>query len=250
MAYYNGRRVRLPVEIEPHEKGVASGAAVSLSDVSPIPHELSVKVSGDAVEGTTVTQYGKNLLDFAEWHLTGIKQIDIVDGVYKMLANASFSTMTILSDTQLKECYVGVSTFPAGTYIFSAEKIKEHNIYLDIVLADGTSDQIVAGTPKKVTQPFTIFKIMIYGSQITINTGETYTTTFQLEASDTATPYEPFTGVIATATVNADGTVNGLRSRYPSTTLVVDMDGVVINAEYIKSCCLKISGYFSRTKAR
>lgn len=214
-------------------KGNVSGGAVGMPDVSPFEHELKVRVIGDAVDGTTITQYGKNLLDFAEWHLTGAKQVDVVDGVYKMLANASFSTMTILSDTQLKECYVGVSTFPAGTYIFSAEQIKNHNLCLDIVLADGTSDQIVAGTPKKVTQPFTLYKIMIYGSQITMNTGETFTTTFQLEASDTATPYEPF-NLITTATVNADGSVNGLVSYYPCTTLLTDTDGAIIECEYNK----------------
>lgn len=55
----------------------------------------------------------------------------------------------------------------------------------------------------------------------------------QVELGDTATPYEPY-NLIDTATVNADGTVDGLVSHYPSTTLLTDMDGTIIECEYNK----------------
>ena len=51
-----------------------------------------------------------------------------------------------------------------------------------------------------------------------------------LEASHTATEYEPYKGAEYTPT--ADGVVNGVTSLYPSTTLATDTDGVLIDCEY------------------
>lgn len=53
----------------------------------------------------------------------------------------------------------------------------------------------------------------------------------QLEIGATATEYEPYitpTEYIPTA----DGTVNGVTSLYPNTTLTTDTEGVIINCEY------------------
>ena len=51
-----------------------------------------------------------------------------------------------------------------------------------------------------------------------------------LEASHTATEYEPYKG--SEYTPSADGTVNGVTSLYPNTTLITDTDGVLINCKY------------------
>ena len=53
-----------------------------------------------------------------------------------------------------------------------------------------------------------------------------------LEASHTATEYEPYKG--AEYIPSADGTVNSVTSLYPNTTLTTDMDGVLIDCEYYK----------------
>lgn len=67
------------------------------------------------------------------------------------------------------------------------------------------------------------------------NTEDTYVTysNIQLELGTTATDYEPYiTPTEYTST--ADGTVNGVTSLYPNTTLTTDMDGVIIDCEYYK----------------
>ena len=51
-----------------------------------------------------------------------------------------------------------------------------------------------------------------------------------LEASHTATEYEAYKG--AEYTPSADGTVNGVTSLYPNTTLMTDTGGVLIDCEY------------------
>lgn len=52
----------------------------------------------------------------------------------------------------------------------------------------------------------------------------------QLEIGSTATDYEPYNS--ATFTPITDGTVNGVTSLYPNTTLTTDTDGVLIDCEY------------------
>lgn len=54
----------------------------------------------------------------------------------------------------------------------------------------------------------------------------------QLELGTTATEYEPYT--IAEYTPAADGTVSGVKSLYPTTTLITDTVGTIIEAEYSK----------------
>lgn len=58
-------------------------------------------------------------------------------------------------------------------------------------------------------------------------------TNVQLEIGSTATEYEPYIEPIE-YTANADGTVEGVKSLYPTTTLMTDTEGVNISAEYIK----------------
>ena len=55
--------------------------------------------------------------------------------------------------------------------------------------------------------------------------------TTQLELGTTASEYEPYQEPI-TYTVNEDGTVEGVTSIYPTTTLLTDTQGVIIEAEY------------------
>lgn len=52
----------------------------------------------------------------------------------------------------------------------------------------------------------------------------------QLELGSTATAYEPYTA--AEYTPAADGTVSGVKSLYPTTTLMTDTEGAIIDAKY------------------
>lgn len=54
---------------------------------------------------------------------------------------------------------------------------------------------------------------------------------FQIEVGSSATEYEPYKEP-TTHTPNADGTVDGVTSLYPTTTLLADTNGAVIDVEY------------------
>ena len=53
----------------------------------------------------------------------------------------------------------------------------------------------------------------------------------QLEIGATATEYEPYITPTEYTPI-ADGTVNGITSLYPNTTLTTDTEGVIINCKY------------------
>lgn len=55
--------------------------------------------------------------------------------------------------------------------------------------------------------------------------------TLQIELGTTATEYEPYK-TPTEYTPAADGTVSGVKSLYPTTTLMTDTDGIIIDAEY------------------
>ena len=55
----------------------------------------------------------------------------------------------------------------------------------------------------------------------------------QVELGRTPTGFEPYIEPI-TVFANADGTVKGLKSIYPNTTLTTDTDGVVVDCIYYK----------------
>ena len=67
-----------------------------------------------------------------------------------------------------------------------------------------------------------------------LSAGNTYTATYsdiQIEIGNAVTDYEPFISPTE-YTPTADGTVNGVTSLYPNTTLMTDKDGVLIDCVY------------------
>ena len=67
-----------------------------------------------------------------------------------------------------------------------------------------------------------------YDTTITLNE---ILSNLQIELGTTATDYEPYITTIDYAP-NADGTVNGVTSLYPNTSLMTDTNGVLIDCEY------------------
>ncbi|MEE1007118.1 MAG: hypothetical protein U0L66_08005 [Acutalibacteraceae bacterium] len=73
--------------------------------------------------------------------------------------------------------------------------------------------------------------IIIFACAIAEGRIECTFTDIQLELGTTATDYEPYKEC-AEYTPTADGTVNGVTSLYPNTTLMTDTKGVIIDCEY------------------
>ena len=67
-----------------------------------------------------------------------------------------------------------------------------------------------------------------YDTSVTV---EEILASMQIELGTTATEYEPYK-IPTEYTPTADGTVNGVTSLYPNTTLMTDTEGIIIDCEY------------------
>ena len=118
----------------------------------------------------------------------------------------------------------------------------------DMILGrpDSAGNIVVTGTvPTQPDETHNNLCLMLYSNSTgTLETGTTYTATYsdiQIELGSTATDYEPYI-TPTDYTPNADGTVNGVTSLYPNTTLMTDTDGVIIDCEYLTKLYTEVFG--------
>ena len=209
-------------------KGNKSDTAMLLDDVSPVTHEMSVKISSDTVTDLTavkVSRCGKNLFD---------KDMSFTDENYlpnqnynstyfiQLLPNTTYYVKTF---NPLAPSYVGytfinnrpnvassVSTAVCVSGIYSTA---ENDWHIDNYITTDNSGKLYIGNNKSLAD----LKKAVQEANI------------QIELGSTATYYEPYI-TPTDYTPTADGTVNGITSLYPNTTLTTDTDGVIIDCEY------------------
>lgn len=211
-------------------KGSASGEAVRLSDIAPNEHTLGVKVSGkNLLPNPNVHAYNYSL-DYKKYNNTD--EIFLTAGTYSLSASANCPTLQFWNK-ETKQPYTvdeAVSAYSTNTY---------YKIY------DGRA---LGRASDSVRNMWFTLKI---DALITLNSGYSEVTSqkCQIEIGSTATPYTPYISLTTvnvtrygtvetdspqTYTPTADGTVSGVKSLYPITTLMTDTAGVIINAEYNK----------------
>ena len=220
-------------------KGSKSGSAILIDDVSPVTREMSAKISSDTVEDLTavkVSRCGKNLITFPytyDGHTYGVGDTYTRNGV----------TFTVNADRSITAN--GTATADANFDIFSAYGtwLADDNKSVTVTLSGCPSGG--SSTTYFLTQKNYGFKDIGNGVKfqtgrgansyaIIIKSGITVENLVfkpQLELGTTKTDYEPYIAPTE-FTPTADGTVNGVTSLYPNTTLTTGTDGVIINCEY------------------
>ena len=215
-------------------RGSSSGEAVRLTDVSPIEHTLKVRL------------LRKNLFDieaFADKIIAKYPQCERVtfDGKRCLKIVDVYSTIT--QNTVSPAHYIKFNCY--GT---SADyKIS----FLQILWKSGTAyvNAIPANQWKTIEQrkPADSFSaIQVYSTNTSAQ--PVYIDLDSFVVADTEIPYTPYVSDLTSVNVTrygtvetespqtyipaADGTVSGVKSLYPTTTLMSDTDGVIINAEY------------------
>ena len=217
-------------------KGSKSGLSILIDDVSPVTHEMGVKVRG------------KNLLN------------NILASSQKGVDLTSYGDYWVLNGT-CAESYNFMfqqANLQAGTYTLSTLKSNniEYNsnplIQLELHSIDDDSIIYFGLTNNNVLNQFTTFTVdkeYILFLRIRIQRNITYDNYYiypQLELGSTATNYTPYVDVTKVKliktnddgtvseeyTPNADGTVESVTSLYPSISLTTDTDGVLIDCEY------------------
>ena len=206
-------------------RGSASGEVVTLTDVSPLEHTMKVKVSDPSA---VLTRRGKNLLPTIESQTySGVTLYHADDGSYILDGTCTqsynfYSQNFVLSD---------------GIYTLSANNPRHNGLASNIVQVYSVNigkNIFVEDYKANGTMTAELYYANDYVFRIRVQEGVTYDNFIvkpQLELGPTATAYEPYAAP-QIYTPNADGTVDGVTSLYPTTTLICDTEGVTIDVEY------------------
>lgn len=205
-------------------KGHASGELVTLADVSPIGHNMLVKVSGvEDVGSVKVLQQGKNLCNIAS-----ITSEENVAGEIKLHDIKKHGTYTASADITLFEDD-GAKNPSLQLMAFYTDGTYTTNYYGSGLLKDGVARRVSTTITTDTTKTIRYFRILAL-NYTTNNGRHAKAENIQLE-KDAATEYEPYIAPIA-LDVNADGSVDGVASLYPSTTIMTDTAGAVVDVTY------------------
>lgn len=226
-------------------RGSASGEAVRLTDVSPIEHEIKIKLTAESnhsdFSGVTLKRYGKNLLPYPykntniDYTFNGINYKVKSDGTVVLNGTANEQSYFILAGLVLNKGVYYLSGCPSGgegsTYsiYFQYDNFSYYKadygsgVKIDISEKKNCAVAITIGKNTAVSN--LIFKPMLeVGSKLT-----------DFEERRTAVAYTPA----------VDGTVTGVTSISPDTTFLSDTDGIIINAEYNRDLNKAISELYA-----
>ena len=228
-------------------QGKVEGNPISITDVSPVEHDLSVKLSSDTLtdfSSVKVTACGKNLFDKVGWidYCNSISNEEALSSdaflgeeCFSYELNKKGSGQPQFTDVKFKE---------NTQYTFSAEfSFSDKNTTGDLdytVLTIGFADggyeylkgkasrnrfqKISYTTSKNRSIAFITFSWYGPGRR-------TYCKWLQIEEGTVATEYEEYRE--QTYTSNTEGIVEGVKSIYPSMSISAE-GSVTISAEYYK----------------
>ena len=212
-------------------KGNKSGAAVAC-DVSPIEHTLKVKARR------------KNLFDISK--IQNITQSDTQKIIQNNDGTLTIYGTAVNSQKTLRELCpslkVGDEVMMSFRLVNSGTDTKKYGyIYMSGADMTWTSETAKVMTDN-ILDSFVLFYCRYYAQQGPENINMGTISEFQIELGTTKTPYTPYIADLSTAKVivngsqtypiNADGTVEGITSLYPTTTLTTDTEGIVLDVEY------------------
>lgn len=205
-------------------KGTASGEAIAITDASPIEHEMSVKASGVSDIGTVkVKKYGKNLFEAtARKEQRGITFKLLDDGTYHVYGtnDGTGESWCDQSITLPKGIYSGSGCAKGGTS--TAYFIQFYNQATKVGKNDYGEGVEFATT---ATQNVTVHMVVKSGQTVDL----IFKPMIEVGAGDKV--YEPYIEPIEYP-VSVDGTVEGVNPIYPTTTLITDTAGAVIDCTY------------------
>lgn len=225
-------------------KGTASGEAIAITDASPIEHEMGVKVRG------------KNLINMSAVTIPSGQSYSYENGI------ATISQGTYVYVPRARWDFFDVSMFEGKTVTVSLDVTEDQgtNTKGNILYIQGISDKEYNLKPHgftqtgKITLTYTFadkldydqIRIMLYAQHLKDASESFSFTNVQFEIGTTATTYAPYVEDISTVKVtvgdggtvskqydvNADGSVDGVTSIYPSMTLSTDTVGAAIDCTY------------------
>ena len=221
-----------------------SGSVVQIDDVSPVTHNMSVKVRS------------KNILPYPYAETTkiesGITITDSGDGSISLSGTSTAQVNFYFSQNLQLKKGITYTLSLSGDYSFGGTStLWIYNSTYNLAYLPIYSTNYCTFTPTEDINGIDCY--LVIPQDRTVNG----TLKIQLEVGSNATAYTPYfpdlTAVkviksnasgeaVAEYTPNADGTVNGVTSLYPNTTLMTDTEGVIIDCEYLTKSYTEIAG--------
>lgn len=235
-------------------KGTEIGNSVFLDDVSPFEHDISVKASGvDDPSLLTLYKQGKNLLRFDDGKYTMSRYSAGVNRTVTITLNNShmridYEPTSFYDQSNWISAIKPFTTFylPAGAYklgSLNTVRMSGTTCTLQIINAEtGKSIIVLQGAGgengDKVSNAFTLDKGLEVYFYCYLENSNTTKATFDgdivlYKSTDDFTSFEPHITPVSYMP-NSDGTVEGVTSLYPNTTLYTDRDVALIECEYIQ----------------
>lgn len=184
------------------------------------------------LSAVTLKKYGKNLFDASK--LLRYKWAVDENGVYSGTSGNLYYYFNRTSGVPYMT-FEGVERLTLSFWGYFEEGQSPNGLYFQIKYEDGTAESF---SVKSATDTYYTYTTKANAKPVALhfaygNAGDMhYLRNIQIEVGTEATEYEPFNGCVAYTDINADGTVSGVTSLYPSTTLLTDTEGVTIEAEY------------------
>lgn len=197
--------------------GSASGKPIFITDVSPLEHELKIKLTSDTVTDfsrVTIIKGGKNFCPLSSGERNGDITVDITN-----------------------VCPKGVQVTASG-YIERSIENEQARLRIEYFL-NGEKQYIFqegwvttrGHCEKTFTLPIEATAVKITAQMLGTTNGSLSVKNLQIELGEKSTEFESYVEPIM-VTANADGTVEGLKSHYSTITLHTATEGITINCEY------------------
>jgi hypothetical protein len=196
-------------------------------------------VSGvDDVSAVKVQRYGKNLLDASKFNaanttINGITFEQMGDGKVHVYGTVADNSKTILYAPNVIKA-ANAKYIPSGVYSVAKHSVGGYSVYMLARVNDG-NDKLIANLQQPNQSLTTGGYLVGYSIFVDkkITTPIDLVIDLQVEQGKNATAFEAFVEPTE-HTPNADGTVDGVTSLSPTTTLMTDTEGAVIDVEYNK----------------
>ena len=234
-------------------KGSASGSSVTIKDISPVEHNVSCIVERKNLLNAMEIASNNDSTDYVK---------DVENNAFTLRGNEggqylAGSGQLMLPYTNTENItQKGVKVKGGVKYTISFDLlIIEQGIYnsnISLLIYTSVLGTIPAGvvegtlgTTVRRSITFTPTADDAIGFCFRINNNYVTISNIQVEVGTTATDFTPYIEDLSSVAVkvqeagetfraNSDGTVEGIKSLYPTTTLIPDTEGVIISAEYIK----------------
>lgn len=208
-------------------KESASGEAFLLDDVSPVSHEMTVKVRGENLSDLTsvkVTKLGKNLFD--KDNPNKINGYFSADG--DSISPAS-STRSIYLACKPNTAYTASKITSARFALGFTSEVPAGGVEVNgVAFSNSGATALTSSSPADAKYLVVWFYHQSYDTGIT---EDEIMNTIQVELGSAATEYEAYIPAVE-YTPDSDGTVDDVMSLYPNTTLMTDTTGAIIDCEY------------------